>query len=79
MVWIGLRDDVAEGVMRWENGYVLGWDNWGNGEPRGAGSDNCVGRNVGGFWDFDCTGTTSYRYMCQVRNERNPFSKYLST
>ena len=56
--WIGLSDEVDEGVFLWDSGEPFNYDNWGNGQPDDLGGADYVERIGSGWFDqgplFSC-------------------------
>jgi hypothetical protein len=49
--WIGLTDEVQEGVWRWVTGEPFTWSNWNGGEPNNAGNEDYIQFVSGGKWN----------------------------
>ena len=49
--WIGLTDEVNEGVWRWVTGEPYTWSYWNGGEPNNAGNEDYVQFVGGGRWN----------------------------
>jgi serralysin len=47
-LWIGLTDEVTEGVFRWANGEAITYTNWASGEPNNLGNEDYAEFNFGG-------------------------------
>ncbi|XP_035693523.1 C-type lectin domain family 10 member A-like isoform X2 [Branchiostoma floridae] len=67
--WIGLSDQVTEGLWVWDDGTSLVGDGiWGTGEPNGSTGENCAQIYPGHHnyrWN-DSTCPSSYYYICEV-------------
>jgi len=42
MWWIGLSDILSEGEFRWENGALVDYADWADGEPNNEDNEDCV-------------------------------------
>lgn len=49
--WIGLTDEVNEGVWRWVTGETYSYTSWNPGEPNNAGNEDYVQFVGGGKWN----------------------------
>jgi hypothetical protein len=49
--WIGLTDEVTEGVWRWVTGETYSYSSWNPGEPNNAGNEDYVQFVGGGRWN----------------------------
>jgi hypothetical protein len=49
--WIGLTDEVNEGVWRWVTGEPYSWSYWNSGEPNNAGNEDYIQFVGGGRWN----------------------------
>lgn len=49
--WIGLTDEVTEGVWKWVTGEPYSWSNWNSGEPNNAGNEDYIQFVGGGKWN----------------------------
>jgi hypothetical protein len=49
--WIGLTDEVTEGVWKWVTGEPYSWSYWNNGEPNNAGNEDYIQFVGGGRWN----------------------------
>jgi hypothetical protein len=49
--WIGLTDQVQEGVWKWVTGEPFTWANWNGGEPNNAGNEDYIQFVGGGRWN----------------------------
>jgi hypothetical protein len=55
--WLGIDDRVIDGTFVDPWGLEQGYQNWSDGEPNGAESENCVNQWENGTWnDLDCGG-----------------------
>ena len=51
LVWIGLTDEIQEGVFKWVNGDPLTISRWGPGQPDNASNEDYVHYYYGTFWN----------------------------
>ncbi|XP_066301471.1 perlucin-like protein isoform X1 [Branchiostoma lanceolatum] len=65
--WMGMSDQVEEGVWVWEDGSALtGWTNWLPGNPSSTGEDCAEWKVVYGFkWNDDECYHTQY-FVCEI-------------
>jgi hypothetical protein len=49
--WIGLTDEITEGVWKWVTGEPYSWSYWNNGEPNNAGNEDYIQFVGGGRWN----------------------------
>ena len=64
--YFGGSDADNEGTWKWQDGSEFVYKNWGDNEPNGDTSENCMEINVYGTWnDVDCGGEHSINYMCE--------------
>ena len=49
--WIGLTDEVNEGVWQWVTGEPYSWSYWNGGEPNNAGNEDYIQFVGGGRWN----------------------------
>lgn len=49
--WIGLTDEVTEGVWRWVTGEPFTWAYWNGGEPNNSGNEDYIQFVGGGRWN----------------------------
>ena len=49
--WIGLTDEVNEGVWQWVTGEPYSWSYWNSGEPNNAGNEDYIQFVGGGRWN----------------------------
>jgi len=49
--WIGLTDEVTEGVWRWVTGEAYSYSSWNPGEPNNSGNEDYVQFVGGGKWN----------------------------
>ena len=49
--WIGLTDEVTEGVWRWVTGEAYSYTSWNPGEPNNSGNEDYVQFVGGGKWN----------------------------
>jgi len=57
IMWIGLNDQMEEGVYIWSDGTAVDYTNWNDGEPNGGDAHNCgyMSGYVDGEWgDWSC-------------------------
>ncbi|MFN0248331.1 MAG: C-type lectin domain-containing protein [Kofleriaceae bacterium] len=65
VTWIGFSDRITEGTFRAVTGAVVGFTNWGAGNPDGAAAQNCVALYSGTLWgDGDCAYAMP-AYVCE--------------
>lgn len=73
--WIGLSDDLQEGIFHWEDGTILGsYKNWATGEPVTTSGGvnnaltNCVVYDGSGWLLSNCV-TSLHNYLCRANSE----------
>ena len=62
--WIGLTDEVTEGVWRWVTGEAYSYTSWNPGEPNNAGNEDYVQFVGGGKWN-DLPNSVSLPYVLE--------------
>ena len=62
--WIGLTDEVNEGVWRWVTGETYSYTSWNPGEPNNAGNEDYVQFVGGGKWN-DLPNSVSLPYVIE--------------
>ena len=62
--WIGLTDEVNEGVWRWVTGETYSYTSWNPGEPNNAGNEDYVQFVGGGKWN-DLPNGVSLPYVLE--------------
>jgi hypothetical protein len=62
--WIGLTDEVTEGVWRWVTGETYSYTSWNPGEPNNAGNEDYVQFVGGGKWN-DLPNNYSLPYVLE--------------
>ena len=62
--WIGLTDEVTEGVWRWVTGEAYSYTSWNPGEPNNAGNEDYVQFVGGGRWN-DLPNNVSLPYVLE--------------
>jgi len=62
--WIGLTDEVTEGVWRWVTGEAYSYTSWNPGEPNNAGNEDYVQFVGGGKWN-DLPNGVSLPYVLE--------------
>jgi len=62
--WIGLTDEVNEGVWRWVTGETYSYTSWNPGEPNNAGNEDYVQFVGGGKWN-DLPNNISLPYVIE--------------
>ena len=62
--WIGLTDEVTEGVWKWVTGETYSYTSWNPGEPNNAGNEDYVQFVGGGKWN-DLPNSVSLPYVLE--------------
>jgi len=62
--WIGLTDEVTEGVWQWVTGEAYSYTSWNPGEPNNAGNEDYVQFVGGGRWN-DLPNNVSLPYVLE--------------
>jgi hypothetical protein len=62
--WIGLTDEVTEGVWRWVTGETYSYSSWNPGEPNNVGNEDYVQFVGGGRWN-DLPNNFSLPYVLE--------------
>ena len=62
--WIGLTDEVTEGVWRWVTGETYSYSSWNPGEPNNAGNEDYIQFVGGGKWN-DLPNNVSLPYVLE--------------
>lgn len=62
--WIGLTDEVTEGVWRWVTGETYSYSSWNPGEPNNSGNEDYVQFVGGGKWN-DLPNNYSLPYVLE--------------
>jgi hypothetical protein len=62
--WIGLTDEVTEGVWRWVTGETYSYTSWNPGEPNNSGNEDYVQFVGGGKWN-DLPNNYSLPYVLE--------------
>jgi hypothetical protein len=62
--WIGLTDEVNEGVWRWVTGEAYSYSSWNPGEPNNAGNEDYIQFVGGGKWN-DLPNNQSLPYVIE--------------
>jgi hypothetical protein len=62
--WIGLTDEVVEGVWQWVTGEAYSYTSWNPGEPNNAGNEDYVQFVGGGKWN-DLPNNVSLPYVLE--------------
>ena len=61
--WIGLSDNLEEGVFRWRDGTYANYTRWGPIEPNGNLSENCV--YLYNHWWLDSPCNVGVPFICE--------------
>jgi hypothetical protein len=62
--WIGLTDEVSEGIWRWVTGEAYSYTSWNPGEPNNAGNEDYIQFVGGGKWN-DLPNNVSLPYVIE--------------
>ena len=62
--WIGLTDEITEGVWRWVTGETYSYSSWNPGEPNNAGNEDYIQFVGGGKWN-DLPNNQSLPYVIE--------------
>lgn len=63
--WIGLSDNLEEGVFRWRDGTYANFTRWGSTEPDGTLNENCV--YLHNHWWLDSPCNAGGPFICEKR------------
>ena len=62
--WIGLTDEVTEGVWQWVTGEAYSYSSWNPGEPNNSGNEDYIQFVGGGKWN-DLSNANSLPYVLE--------------